>query len=382
MSETPTQIALLGSTGSIGCNTLEVVRHLAGRFQVVALAARSQIDLLEQQAKEFKPQLIAVYEESAAQELQKRLPDLRIVAGMEGLLEAASLSCADTVVSAMTGTIGILPTVAAIRARKQIALANKEVLVSAGKYVMKLAQEMGVKVLPIDSEHSALFQCLNHEKLASVRRLMVTASGGPFLNRSIEDFASITPEMALNHPNWKMGPKVTVDSSNLMNKGLEVIEAHFLFDIPVEQIEVVIHPQSVVHSMVEYVDGSILAQMSEPHMLFPIQYALTYPERLPGILKPFDVKRFSKLEFFEPDTKRFPCLALAFEALHQGGTAPCFLNAANEVLVHRFLKGQIAWTEISRKLETLMLAHAVEQELDLNKILATDTLARESALHI
>lgn len=382
MSETPTQIALLGSTGSIGCNTLEVVRHLAGRFQVVALAARSQIDLLEQQAKEFKPQLIAVYEESAAQELQKRLPHLRIVAGMEGLLEAASLSCADTVVSAMTGTIGILPTVAAIRARKQIALANKEVLVSAGKYVMKLAQEMGVKVLPIDSEHSALFQCLNHEKLASVRRLMVTASGGPFLNRSVEDFAAITPEMALNHPNWKMGPKVTVDSSNLMNKGLEVIEAHFLFDIPVEQIEVVIHPQSVVHSMVEYVDGSILAQMSEPHMLFPIQYALTYPERLPGILKPFDVKRFSKLEFFEPDTKRFPCLALAFEALHQGGTAPCFLNAANEVLVHRFLKGQIAWTEISRKLETLMLAHAVEQELDLNKILATDTLARESALHI
>ena len=373
------KISLLGSTGSIGQSTLRIVRHLPDDFSVVALAAGSQIDLLEAQAREFAPEIVAVYHPQKALELQKRIPHIRVVSGMQGLLEAASIASADIVLSAISGSIGIAPTLQAIDAEKTVALANKEVLVSAGQLVMARAKARGVKILPIDSEHSALFQCLDQRPLPEVRRLILTASGGPFLHYSADKLKHINVEQALSHPNWRMGPKVTVDSSTLMNKGLEVIEAHHLFQMPLGQIEVVVHPQSVIHSMVEMIDGSMLAQMSEPSMLIPIQYALTYPGRKPGILPPFDFSRFSKLEFGAPDRKRFVCLELAYEALSQGGNAPCFLNAANEVLVDRFIRGEIQWIDISKKLEKLLSSFQVERNLDLEKVLATDTLAREQA---
>ncbi|HKY99921.1 MAG TPA: 1-deoxy-D-xylulose-5-phosphate reductoisomerase [Rhabdochlamydiaceae bacterium] len=374
------KITILGSTGSIGVNALNIARHLSSKFEVVAIAARSNIDLLEQQAKEFHPKIIAVYEKEAALVLQKRLPGIKVVGGMEGLQEAAAHDDADLVISAMSGSVGILPTAAAIKKGKQIGLANKEVLVAAGAYITALAEQFGSKLLPIDSEHSALFQCLDNEDKASVRRLILTASGGPFWHRSKEELGQITVEQALAHPNWKMGPKITVDCSTLMNKGLEVIEAHFLFGTPIEKIEVVVHPQSVIHSMVEYIDGSMLAQMSEPNMLIPIQYAMTYPERQAGVLPPFDFTRFAKLEFYTSDPHRFPCLELAFEALRMGGTAPCYLNAANEALVHSFLQKEISWSEIGTKLERLLNKYKPEKRADLDVIQATDLLARNEAL--
>jgi 1-deoxy-D-xylulose-5-phosphate reductoisomerase len=272
---------------------------------------------------------------------------------MEGLLEVASHPSVNYVVSAMTGAIGILPTAQAIKEGKTIGLANKEVLVSAGAYIMQLAKENNVSIIPIDSEHSAIFQCLQGNSFKDVRRLILTASGGPFLHTPQEDLASITVEKALAHPTWQMGPKVTVDSSTLMNKGFEVIEAHFLFDIPIDKIEVVIHPQSIIHSFVEYIDGSILAQMSEPNMMMPIQYALTYPERRESPLEPFAFAKHGSLQFFPPDIQKFQCLDLAFKALAQGGSAPCYLNAANEVLVGRFCRKEIGWHEIGIKLESL-----------------------------
>jgi 1-deoxy-D-xylulose-5-phosphate reductoisomerase len=372
-------ISLLGSTGSIGQSTLRVVRHLRETFEVAALAAKSQIDLLESQAREFCPQIVAVYDKAKALELQKRIPHMRVVGGMEGLQEAASVAGADLVVSAMSGSLGIAPTLSAIQAGKTVALANKEVLVSAGEIVMGQARARGVPILPIDSEHSALFQCLDHRDPTHVRRLILTASGGPFLHYTQEKLGGVTVDEALAHPTWRMGPKVTIDCSTLMNKGLEVIEAHFLFQIPMRQIEVVVHPQSVIHSMVEMIDGSMLAQMSEPSMIVPIQYALTYPGRRPGIIPPFDFNRFSRLEFCAPDHQRFACLELCYEAGLRGGNAPCYLNAANEVLVERFVRGEIGWVDISRKLEKLLTAFSVEKELNIDKISATDTMAREQA---
>lgn len=376
------KISILGSTGSIGQSTLQIARHLKGEFEVVALAARSNIDLLYHQAIEFSPQIIAVYDPTQAKLLQERLPDTPVLSGMEGLKEVASGSSADMVVSAMTGSVGIEPTLSAIEAGKNIALANKEVLVTAGEYVMARARAKGVSVIPIDSEHSALFQCMEGKSPDHVRRMILTASGGPFFRFSEEALSNVTSEQALIHPNWKMGPKVTIDSSTLMNKGLEVIEAHYLFGVPIDKIEVVIHPQSVIHSMVEYIDGSMLAQMSEPSMLIPIQYALTHPERKQGILPRFDFSRFSKMEFYPPDTNRFVCLDLAFQALRQGGNAPCYLNAVNEVLVERFITGEISWIEISRKLEQLFTAFQPEKGLNLEGIFATDTLAREHAFKV
>ena len=373
------KISILGSTGSIGQNTLRIASHLSDDFEVVAIAAKSQIDLLEAQAHLFSPKVIAVYDEEKARELQKRLPQFHVVGGMEGLKEAATVSEADMVVSAMTGSLGIFPTLAAIQAGKTIALANKEVLVSAGQIVMELAKQRNVPIIPIDSEHSALFQCMNGVKPSDVHRMILTASGGPFLHFAQEKLNEITVEQALVHPNWRMGPKVTIDSSTLMNKGLEVIEAHYLFQIPLKQIEVVIHPQSVIHSMVEMIDGSMMAQMSEPNMIIPIQYAMTYPERKIGLLPKFDFNRFSKLEFYAPDRKRFVCLELAYESLHRGGNAPCYLNAANEVLVERFVRGEIGWIDIAKKLEKLLTSFNADQELDLEKVIATDKMAREQA---
>jgi 1-deoxy-D-xylulose-5-phosphate reductoisomerase len=375
------RIAILGSTGSIGESTLKVVRHLGpDQVQVTALAAHSNIDLLERQANEFHPGLIAVYDKEKAALLKKRLPAIEVAAGMEGLKAAASYDQADFVVSAMSGTLGLVPTVSAIEAGKTIGLANKESLVSGGQLLLSLAAKKGVLILPIDSEHSAIFQCMQGENPQHIRRLILTASGGPFRNLSKEELSKVTIDQALRHPTWKMGSKITVDCSTLMNKGLEVIEAHWLFGTPLEKIEVIIHPESIIHSMVEFVDGSIKAQMSEPSMLIPIQYALSYPRRLAGIHKPFDFVQNNSLQFFTPDVDKFRCLKLAFEAVKQGGSLPCYMNAANEILVDRFINRKISWLDIGSKLEDLMSSHPIKQLQTLDDVLEVDREARQEAL--
>lgn len=379
MSFATTSIAILGSTGSIGKNALKVVSHLQGRVQVAALAAKSNIDLLEQQAIEYQPSLIAVHDPDQAFKLQKRLPGIRVVAGMEGICEAATLPEVETVVAAMVGAAGLIPTAAAIRAKKAIAFANKEVLVAAGAYIVPLAKQHGAILIPVDSEHNAVFQCLRGEEPSSVRKILLTSSGGPFREWSEAQLATATLQDALKHPNFAMGAKITVDSSTMMNKGLEVIEAFWLFGVGKEQIEVLIHPQQKIHSMVEFRDGSILAQMGEPDMLTPIQYAITFPERCQGILPPYDFVKNPRLDFYEPSLNKFICLRLAYDALKAGGTLPCFMNAANEVLVNRFLRGEIAWREIGQKLETLMAAHSNREETSLEGFLATDLEARALA---
>jgi 1-deoxy-D-xylulose-5-phosphate reductoisomerase len=373
------RIAVLGSTGSIGRNTLKVASHLNDTIQVVALAARGNIALLEEQIRLFQPEIVAVYDVQKARELSRKVPGCRVVEGMEGLLEVASYGSVDFVVSAIAGTLGLQPTIAAILAGKDVGLANKEALVSGGALVMKLVRDKNVRLIPIDSEHSAIFQCLKNESGKQVDRLILTSSGGPFRSFSQEALSSVTVDQALNHPTWKMGPKVTVDSSTLMNKGLEVIEAHWLFNHPVDKIEVIIHPQSVIHSMVEFIDRSMLAQMGEPSMIVPIQYALTYPERCAGLPDRFDFVKNPTLQFFVPDTSKFRCLALAYEAIRQGGSLPCYMNAANEVLVESFLKGELSWEGIGRQLEKLMSQHKIERIDSLETILAIDSLAREEA---
>lgn len=373
------KIALLGSTGSIGTSALQVARHLSENLEIVALAAKSNIDLLEKQAREFTPQLIAVYEPLAARDLQRRLPHIPVLAGMDGLKAVASFVEADYALLAMTGSVGLVPAIAAIQARKQIGLANKETLVCAGELVSGMARKYNVQLIPVDSEHCALFQCLQGEKTQSVRRLILTASGGPFRNKTDAELERVTMEEAMAHPNYRMGPKVTVDSSTLFNKGLEMIEARWLYDIDPHRIEAVIHPQQQIHSCVEFIDGSILAQMSEPDMLLPIQYALTYPERKPGLMPPYDFLKNGTFTFFPPDKDKFRCLRLAIESLKAGKSYSCFLNAANEVLVDRFLKGHISWIEIGVKLEKLISSHQPQNLLTLEAILEVDGLAREKA---
>lgn len=372
------KISLLGSTGSIGQNTLKVAAHLG--IEVVALAAKSNIDLLEEQARCFHPQLIAVFDQDKALELAGRLPRVRVVGGMEGLNEAAALEEATHVVSAMSGTVGILPTATALINKKQLLLANKEALVSAGEIMMRLARENGTKIIPVDSEHSALFQCFQTRDTKEVHRLILTASGGPFRGWSHEELQAITVEKALEHPTWKMGPKITIDCSTLMNKGMEVIEAHHLFGIPIDQIEVLIHPQSVIHGMVQFIDGSTLAQLSNPHMIYPIQYALTHPIRKATSLVHLDLTQYGTLEFFSPDIQKFPCLQLAIDSLRVGGSMPCFMNAANETLVQRFILKEISWNEIGKKLEKLMEKHTIGKETSLEGLLAVDAEARFMAL--
>lgn len=370
------KIAILGSTGSIGTATLQVIEHLADQYEVVGLAAHSNAKRLEEQIVRFRPRYAALYDRVAAQSIKTPLP---LLFGMEGLKEVAACSGADLVVCAMAGTRGLEPTLAAIDAGKNIALANKEVLVSGGALVMERVRQKGVDLLPIDSEHSALFQCLLAGKKEEVQRLILTASGGPFRSFSLDQLSAVTVEQALNHPNWVMGPKVTVDSSTLMNKGLELIEAYWLFGLPISQIEVVIHPQSIIHSMVEYRDGSIMAQMGMPTMLVPIQYALTYPHRSKGLLKPFDFIAHPRLEFMPVDLQKFRCLDMAFEALKRGKSAPAYLNAANEVLVERFLSGQIPWRGIGDRLATLMDKHVPQPMDSLESIIEIDTQARREA---
>jgi 1-deoxy-D-xylulose-5-phosphate reductoisomerase len=373
-------LAILGCTGSIGESTLQVVRHLGPDFVTIgALAAHSNIELLEKQALEFSPELIAVYDKEKALLLQKRLPKFKVLGGMEGIKAVASYPSVNFVVSAMAGTAGLVPTLAAITAGKNIGLANKESLVSGGSLVMSLVRQHQVSMVPIDSEHSAIFQCFNGEKKENVRRIILTASGGPFYKMSKQELATVNLEQALRHPKWSMGPKITIDCSTLMNKGLELIEAHWLFDVPLDKIEVLIHPQSIIHSLVEYIDGSMMAQMSEPSMLIPIQYALTYPERKVGFVKPFDFLRNNQLNFFQPDLDNFRCLYLAHQAIKEGGSLPCYMNAANEILVKRFIQKEIAWAEIAFKLETLMSSHQIAKINSLEDIFAIDSDARKEA---
>ena len=370
-------ISLLGSTGSIGRQTLEVARQL--KLPVAALAARNSVDLLEQQAREFRPQLAVLYEMDAALELARRLSGLpiRVAYGMEGLLEAAALDQADTVVVAVVGMVGLRPTLAAIERGKRIALANKETLVCAGDLVMDRARSCGAEIVPMDSEHSAIFQCLQGCKdRQEVSRLWLTCSGGPFYGRSFSELEHVTRQEALRHPNWTMGAKITVDCATLMNKGLEVIEAMRLFALPLEQVSVVIHRQSTIHSLVQFRDGALLAQMGTADMRLPIRYALTYPSRAQAEEPALDLLHCPALTFAPPDTEAFPCLRLATEAAHTGGTACAILNGANEAAVERFLSGEIGFNDISRLVEKALNTVEVKWNPDLEDILEADRRAR------
>lgn len=377
------QISILGSTGSVGQNVLNVARHLGeSKIKVVALAAHSNIELLHQQALEFNPEIIGVFDESKAKELAHKLPHISVVSGLEGVKAAAAYSSAELVVNSIVGNDGLTPMIAAIEAKKDIALANKEVLVSAGELIMQAIKENGCLLIPIDSEHSAIFQCLEGKKTPDVSRLILTASGGPFLNHSLQQLETASLDQALKHPTWEMGAKITIDSSTLMNKGFEVIEAHWLFNVPLDKIDVIIHPQSIIHSMVEFVDNTILAQLGPPDMVTPIQYALSYPEKFKGTLSSFDFTKHNQLEFYPPNYDKFTCLKLAYEAQQSGGSYPCYLNAANETLVERFLNKKISWIDISKKLQQLMDKHQKCRIQSIDDILGIDSEARVEAQHI
>lgn len=368
------KIAILGSTGSIGTQTLDVIRAHSDELEVVALAAGSNKERLKEQIREFHPELVSLSDEKKAQELKEELAGeaVEVVCGMDGLIEVAGIDSADVVVTAVVGMMGILPTMEAIRKGKDIALANKETLVTAGHLIIPMAREYGVSILPVDSEHSAIFQCLQGEPKKALDKILLTASGGPFRGKSAEFLETVTLEDALNHPNWSMGPKITIDSSTMVNKGLEVMEAKWLFGVDYSQIEVVIQPQSIIHSMVQYIDGAVIAQLGTPDMRVPIEYALFYPERrsLPG--DRLDFSKLSQITFEKPDYKVFRGLSLAIEAGKAGGTMPTVFNAANERAVAKFLKGEIKYTDIVRSIEKCMDAHKVSAHPDLEEILATE----------
>ena len=371
-------VSVLGSTGSIGRQSLMIIKHLG--LSVSSLAANRSTELLEEQVREFKPSLVAVFDEKAAADLKIRLRDtsVRIVSGMEGVIEAAADS-SGTVITAMSGAAGLRPTMAAIEKGKRIALANKETLVCAGEIVMAAAGTHGAEIVPVDSEHSAIFQCLDGQKDTGFSRIILTASGGPFRGMSREELKNVRKEDALKHPNWSMGPKITIDSATLMNKGLEFIEAMHLFGASPDNIDVLIHPQSIVHSMVEFADGSVLAQCGVPDMKIPIQYALTYPDRLITPVGPLTVERMANLTFEKPDYENFPCLSAAVEAAKTGLTAPCVANAANEVAVKYFLDGKIPFVKIGEIVsETVKNFDHFEVE-NINSLLKADSEAREAA---
>ncbi len=374
-------IALLGATGSIGRQTLEVAGELG--LRVAALTANTQVDLLEQQARQYMPRLAVLYDENAALALKKRLrgTGIEVMAGEEGLLAAAAMTEADTVVTAVMGSVGLRPTLAAIQKGKRIALANKETLVCAGELVMDAAEKYGAEIVPVDSEHSAVFQCLQGcRDRGEVRRILLTCSGGPFYGRTFDELEHMTAADALRHPNWHMGPKITVDSATLMNKGLEIIEAMRLYRLPVEQVQAVIHRQSIVHSLVEFRDGALLAQLGTPDMKLPIRYALTYPYRAESPDKPLDLLTCGALTFAEPDERAFPCLRLARYAAAVGGTACAILNGANEAAVGMFLRSEIGFNDISRRVERALERVSVQYQPSLVDILEADKAARRAAL--
>lgn len=377
-------ISILGSTGSIGCNTLRVVESLSDQFRVVALGAGRNVEKLAEQVARHLPRLVSVESEECAKELRAALfqrdVDLpSIVVGSEGLIDAATHDEADCVVSATVGAVGFVPTLRALEAGKRVALANKETLVMAGELMTRAAREAGAELLPVDSEHNALHQCLRGEHRSEVRRLILTASGGPFRTRNRQAMETATVAEAMRHPTWNMGAKITIDSATLMNKGLEVIEAHWLFGFSADQISIVVHPESVVHSMIELIDGSIIAQMGVTDMRHAIQYALTYPERHPCELPPLDLTKLAALHFEEPDVERFPAIALAYRALRTGGTLPAAMNAANEVAVEAFIQGRISLTDIPRVIEQVMNEHEAEAVTNLDVVLKADGTARAQA---
>jgi 1-deoxy-D-xylulose-5-phosphate reductoisomerase len=374
------RLAVLGSTGSIGTSTLDVVARCEGELHVVALAAGSNVALLEEQVARFSPRLVAVADAGAASALRARVGSgVEVVAGMDGLLAVARHPEADLAVCGLVGSLGLLPTYAAVDCGRDVALANKEALVAGGAFVTKRARETGANILPVDSEHNALHQCLRGEDPGSILRIWLTASGGPFRDRDRASLATVTVEDALRHPTWVMGRKITIDSATLMNKGLEVIEARWLFDVAGDRIRVVIHPQSVVHSMVEMVDGSFKAQLGVTDMRHPIQYALTWPERRRSDLPAFDPVAAGPLTFESPDVERFPCLALAYRALAHGGAAPAVLSAANEVAVAAFLDGRARYLDIPEVIARSLDAHASDRASGIDDILAADARARRTA---
>ena len=378
------QIAILGSTGSIGTQTLDVVRQHPEEFSVFALSAHRSLDLLIQQALEFNPAVVCIADESLYRPLREALSDLpiQVMAGEKAIAEMVTMPAIDVVVAAMVGYAGLRPTIEAIKAKKTIALANKETLVVAGEIICCLAQRHKVSILPVDSEHSAIFQSLVGEDMASVEKLLLTASGGPFRNFTFEQMQHVTAAQALKHPNWEMGAKITIDSASMMNKGFEVIEARWLFDIPVDKIQVLVHPQSVVHSAVQFVDGSVKAQLGTPDMRMPIQYALTYPQRWQSDVPRLDLFATKQLIFEEPDIQRFPNLRLAYEAMAKGGNMPCILNAANEVVNLAFREGKCGFLQMSDVItETMAKTHFI-LEPTYEDYVQTDTEARRIAIEI
>ena len=374
------QLAILGSTGSIGCNTLKLVEMFPDRFKVKALTAKNNVELLAEQIERFNPEIAVLFDDQHAERLKKRLDNnktVEILCGKEGYLTAASCKSVDMVVSAMVGAAGLLPTIAAIDAGKAIALANKETLVMAGEIVIKKAMKSGTRILPVDSEHSAIFQCLHGNNIKDLDKIILTGSGGPFLRKPVNEFDKIELSDALNHPTWQMGKKISIDSATLMNKGLEVIEAKYLFDVNINDIEVVIHPQSVVHSMVSYKDGAVMAQLGMPDMKGAISYALSYPERLDIRIPAPDFTDIGSLTFEKPDLTKFPCLGLAYSACQRGGTMTSVLNAANEEAVSAFLNKRIPFVEIPGIIEKVMGRHSVVENPLLDDILEADKWARE-----
>lgn len=375
------RITILGSTGSIGTSALDVVRHYADRFEITGLAAHSNAGLLARQAREFHPQFVAITDREAGRDLAGQLPGVRVASGPEALMELAATPT-DIVLCGMVGAAGLNPVLGAIDAGNTIALANKEPLVMAGALIMERARANNVTVLPVDSEHNAIFQCLHGHRIQDVRCIHLTASGGPFYGMPRESLAGVTPAQATRHPTWNMGAKISVDSATLMNKGLEVIEAMWLFDLPLEKIEVVIHPQSIVHSLVEFTDGSILAHLGPTNMKFPIQFALTWPERVPEPMGRLDLTTMRELTFAKPDFAEFPCLGYAIDAARTGGTAPAILNAANESAVAAFCRGKIEFLRISEVVRDVLDECPVSHDVTLESVLEADRIARERAGHI
>lgn len=377
------RISILGSTGSVGTQTLDVISRYPDAFRVEALAAGKNIEELLKQIKTFKPAVVSVESKQLADQLKPNVPsDTRVLYGDEGLIEVAAHTDADFVVSAMVGSIGLAPTLAAIKAGKHIGLANKETLITAGHIVTSLAEQHEVALIPIDSEHSAIFQCLNGEDRSTIKKITLTASGGSFRDRTRAELDQVTVEQALQHPNWSMGAKITIDSATMANKGLEVMEAHWLFGLPYEQIDVLIHPESIVHSFVEYKDSSVIAQLGLPDMRVPIQYALTYPDRMQAPAPSLDLAKVGALHFREMDYDRFRCLKLAYDSGKQGGTAPTVFNAANEVAVARFLAGEISFLHIEDIIERVLNSHVPTASPTLELIMETDRWAREAARRI
>jgi 1-deoxy-D-xylulose-5-phosphate reductoisomerase len=375
-------LTILGSTGSIGTSTLDLIAQYPHRFRVAGLSAYRDDKKLEEQIRKFRPRLVSLVDREAAGRLHGRCRDfpVEILSGIEGQNSVATMAEADMVVSAIVGSAGLLPTLAAIRAGKPVALANKETLVMAGQIVCKEARQRNVPILPVDSEHSAVFQAVEGRRLDHVRRIILTASGGPLLDINGNQYREIKPAQALQHPTWRMGAKISIDSATLMNKGLEVIEAHHLFNLPPEQIDVLIHRQSIVHSMVEFIDGSVMAQMGIPDMRIPLSYALNYPDRLPLDLPELDLIKVGLLSFEEPDLERFPCLGFAYQALSVGETMPAVLNAANEESVTAYLKEEIGFTDIAKVIRKTMDAHQISAAPTLDDILSADRWAREHAM--